>query len=62
MKQLTNIVMIGDKQDLTDVFRKDDRSKLASLETRGVALIVSLIFVFLDINYGRGMGSLVLLL
>lgn len=62
MKQLTNIVMIGDKQDLTDVFRKDDRSTLASLETRGVALIVSLIFVFLDINYGRGMGSLVLLL
>lgn len=52
--------MIGDKQGLTDVFRKDDRSTLASLETRGVALIVSLIFVFLDINYGRGMGSLVL--
>lgn len=52
--------MIGDKQNLPDVFRKDDRSTLASLETRGVALIVSLIFVFLDINYGRGMGSLVL--
>lgn len=60
MIQLTNIFMIGDKQGLTDVFRKDDRSTLASLETRGVALIVSLIFVFLDINYGRGIGSLVL--